>query len=61
MEVKKTDKRIKIICKRIIPRDGQYLFGYSLVTISVAGLKGVMYLSARLFCDNQAANKPSIS
>jgi len=37
---KKTDKRIKIISGSRIPRDGQYLFGDSLVAISVAGFKG---------------------
>jgi len=42
MEVKKTDKHIKIINGSRIPRDGQYLFGDSLVAISVAGFKGVM-------------------
>jgi len=42
MEVKKTDKRIKIISESIIPRDGQYLFGDSLVAISVTGFKGAM-------------------
>ena len=42
MEVKKTDKRIKIISGSRIPRDGQYLFGDSLVAISVAGFKGAM-------------------
>jgi len=42
MEVKKTDKRIKIISGSRIPHDGQYLFGDSLVAISVAGFKGVM-------------------
>ena len=36
MEVKITDKRIKIISGSRIPRDGQYLFGDSLVAISVA-------------------------
>jgi len=38
----KTDKRIKIICGSRIPRDDQYLFGDSLVAISVAGFKGAM-------------------
>ena len=42
MEVKKIDKRIKIISGSRIPHDGQYLFGYSLVVISVAGFKGAM-------------------
>ena len=42
MEVKKTNKSIKIICGSRIPCDDQYLFGDSLVTISVAELKGVM-------------------
>jgi len=42
MEVKKTDKRIKIISGSRIPRDDQYLFGDSLVAISVAGFKGAM-------------------
>ena len=43
MEVKKkTDKRIEIICRSRIPRDGQYLVGDSLVAIYVAGLKGAM-------------------
>jgi len=42
MEVKKTDKRIKIINGSRIPRDDQYLFGDSLVAISVAGFKGAM-------------------
>jgi len=48
---KKIDKRIKIISISKIPRDGQYLFGDSLVAISVAGFKGVTTL---LFCDNPA-------
>jgi len=42
MEVKKTDKRIKIISRSIIPHDGQYLFGDSLVAIFVAGFEGAM-------------------
>jgi len=42
MEIKKTNKCIKILCGSRIPRDGQYLFGDSLVVISVAGFKGVM-------------------
>jgi len=42
IEIKKTEKCIKIICESRIPRDGQYLFGDSLVAISVAGFKGVM-------------------
>jgi len=43
MEVKKKkDKHIKIISGSRIPRDGQYLFGDSLVAISVAGFKGAM-------------------
>jgi len=42
MEVKKTNKRIKIISGSRIPRDDQYLFGDSLVAISLAGFKGVM-------------------
>jgi len=51
MEVKKTDKRIKIISGSRIPRDGQYLFGDNLVAISVAGFKG----------DIKYSSKPSIS
>jgi len=39
MEVKKTDKRVKI-CGSRIPRDGQYWFEDSLIAIFVA--KGVM-------------------
>ena len=42
MEVQKTEKRIKIISGSRIPHDGQYLFGDSLVAISVAWFKGVM-------------------
>jgi len=42
MEIKKTDKHIKIICGSRIPHDDQYLFGDSLVAISVVGFKGVM-------------------
>jgi len=42
MEVKKTEKRIKIINGSRIPRDDQYLFGDSLVAIFVAGFKGFM-------------------
>jgi len=42
MEVKKTDKRIKIISRSRIPRDGQYLFEDSLTAISFAEFKGVM-------------------
>jgi len=42
MEVKKIDKRIKIISESRIPRDGQYLFGDSLVVISIVGFKGAM-------------------
>ena len=41
-KIKKTDKRIKIISGSRIPRNGQYLFGDSLVAISVAGFKGAM-------------------
>jgi len=42
MEVKKIDKRIKIINGSRIPHDGQYLFGDSLVAIPGAGFKGAM-------------------
>jgi len=42
MEVKKIEKRIKIISESRIPRNGQYLFGDSLVAISVAGFKVAM-------------------
>jgi len=42
MEVKKPKKRIKIISGSRILRNGQYLFGDSLVAIFVAGFKGVM-------------------
>jgi len=42
MEVKKMDKRIKIISKSRILRDDQYLLGDSLVAIYVAKLKGAM-------------------
>ena len=42
MEVKKTDKRIKIINGSRIPRDDEYLFGDSLVAISFAGFKYAM-------------------
>jgi len=44
--IKKIDKRIKIIS---IPRDDQYLFGDSLVAISVAGFKGAMQLASSTF------------
>jgi len=49
MEVKKTDKRIKIISESRIPRDGHYLFGDSLVAIFVAGFKGAMSLASSTF------------
>jgi len=39
MEVKKSDKTYS---ESRIPRDGQYLFGDSLVAISVAGFNDVM-------------------
>jgi len=42
MEIKKTDKCIEIIRGSRIPRDGQYLFGDSLVAISITELEGAM-------------------
>jgi len=42
MEIKKTNKCIKILHGRRISHDDQYLFRDSLVAISVAGFKGAM-------------------
>ena len=65
MEVKKANKRIKIISGSRIPRDGQYLFGDSLVAISVAGFKGAMKLASSTFLWQSSgitySSKPSIS
>ena len=55
MEVKKTDKRIKIISESRIPCNGQYLLEIVWLRYLLQDLKMSCNLPAQLFCDNQAA------